>query len=57
MGFRLRTLVVLRLFQTEKNRSVKNIIVAVIIFDVFAFFVNRLINGDRILKKRAASAG
>ena len=42
---------------TEKNRSVKNVLVAVIIFGVFAFFVNRLINGDRVLKKRAASAG
>ena len=35
---------------TEKNRSVKNVLVAVIIFGVFAFFVNRLINGDRVLK-------
>ena len=42
---------------TEKNRSVKNVLVAVIIFGVFAFFVNRLINGDRVLKKHAASAG
>ena len=42
---------------TEKNRSVKNVLVAVIIFGVFAFFVNRLINGDRVLKKRAAKAG
>ncbi len=41
---------------TEKNRSVKNVLVAVIIFGVFAFFVNRLINGDRVLRKRAASA-
>ena len=36
---------------TEKNRSVKNVLVAVIIFGVFAFFVNRLINGDRVLQK------
>ena len=42
---------------TEKNRSVKNVLVAVIIFGVFAFFVNRLINGDRVVKKRAANAG
>ena len=42
---------------TEKNQSVKNVLVAVIISSVFAFFVNRLINGGRVLKKRAASAG
>ena len=41
----------------EKKRSVKNVLFAVIIFGVFELFVNRLINGDRVLKKRAASAG
>ena len=55
MGFRLRTLVVLRLFQTEKNRSVQNVLVAVIIFGDFAFFVYRLINDYRVLKKCAAN--
>ena len=35
---------------TEKNQSVKNVLVAVTIFGVFALFVNRLMNGDRVLK-------
>ena len=41
---------------TEKNRSVKNVLVAVIVFGVFAFFVNRLINGERVSRKRARPA-
>ena len=41
---------------TEKNRSVKNVLVAVIFFGVFAFFVNRLINGERVSRKRARPA-
>jgi hypothetical protein len=35
---------------------VKNVLVAVIFFGVFAFFVNRLINGERVSRKRARPA-
>ena len=37
----------------EKDRSIKNVLIAMIIFGVFSFFVNRLINGDKVLRRRA----
>ena len=38
----------------EKDRSIKNVLIAMIIFGVFSFFVNRLINGERVALKKAS---
>ena len=36
----------------EKNRSLKTVLVTMIVFGLFSFFVNRLINGEKVLLKR-----
>ena len=40
-----------------QNRSIKSVVVAMIVFGLFSFFLNRLINGERVMLKDRKQIG
>ena len=40
-----------------QNRSIKSVVVAMIVFGLFSFFLNRLINGERVMLKDQKQIG